>query len=99
MSIRILTTPVLDCDGCDAVYADVVPLTQKHLLAFSARDGWTQDNDGHDYCPACSAKRAAERPPGDHEDRLAYFSELYQWPRPTSKATSSNPQPPSNHVP
>ena len=57
--IRELKTMVVDCDGCDAVYADVVPMTSDGIRICARRDGWLiidGEDRVEDLCPTCASE-------------------------------------------
>lgn len=61
MSMRTITTAVIDCDSpcCGEHYADTVTQTAERIERFAMRDGWTCDNDTDEhFCPEHSAARA-----------------------------------------
>jgi hypothetical protein len=53
MILRRYHATAIDCD----CYSDTVEVRDDLLLRFAQRDGWTQTEDGKDYCPVCSANR------------------------------------------
>lgn len=62
MSIRKLETFVIDCDFCDAVYADVVEVSAAHIEQFAVRDGWDASESNARFAQhKCSACLEAER--------------------------------------
>ena len=66
MSLRTFTTVAVDCNGCDEVLADVVPVNERVAKKTAKRLGWTSTEDGRDYCPACSRQRWTVAPNAEH---------------------------------
>jgi hypothetical protein len=56
MSLRHYHASALDCDQCRDSYIDAVEVRDDLLPRFAQRDGWTQTEQGEDFCPLCSAK-------------------------------------------
>ncbi len=56
MSIRIITTAVIDCDGpdCDEVFMDTSDATVLQITAMASRSSWTIGDQC--FCPKCRAK-------------------------------------------
>jgi len=57
--IRHYHATAIDCERCGESYIDAVEVRDDLLRKFAQRDGWTETEDGRDFCPACTAKRAS----------------------------------------
>ncbi len=57
MSFRTFTQTAIDCDACDEVYCDCVPISAEEALLFAARDGWAIYTNGRHFCPKCESAR------------------------------------------
>lgn len=58
MTIRNLSTQVIDCDTCDDVFGDLVDMMIEVTLSLALKAGWkaTRNGDYH-QCPTCQNVR------------------------------------------
>ena len=58
MSIRKFTTFAIDCDYCDAAFADVVEEKwSENVQEAAIRAGWQQSSSEEHICPKCIQAR------------------------------------------